>query len=247
MKEPIQYKGDLVDRYTSEDRITHPQNMIPYATWVEEIGNIRGLHILDLACGSGYGSRMLAERGAFVTGVDIAPEMIAVAKSTEESNPLGIKYIISDAKELDLHKTFDLVAPSFLFNYAKNKQELVELISAASRHLNSGGRMVALNAPPNPIVPRLPNSNQSTEWIGTPNEEGSIVRMHFYDAKGDWLCDIDFNYWSEDTYNECFKLAGFTNIEWVPLRMTEEGKQLLPNWKEIEKNTCSIVVKGIKA
>ncbi|MDB5244175.1 MAG: hypothetical protein JWN18_45 [Parcubacteria group bacterium] len=247
MEDMVQYKGDLADKYSSQDRLAHPQNMVPYSTWLEELGDIQSLEILDLACGSGYGSRMLAERGARVTGVDIAPEMIAKAQEIEALDALGITYIVSDAKKLDLHKTFDIVAPSFLFNYAKDKQELIELIATAAIHLNTGGRMVALNAPPNPIILRLPNANSSTEWLGEPNKEGSLVRMHFYDLKGDWLCDIDFNYWSKETYEECFNLAGFTNIEWVPMRMTEEGKRLLPNWQDIEKNICSIVVKGIKA
>ena len=42
---------------------------------------VRGKDVLDIACGSGYGSALLAESAASVTGVDIDPETIAYCQS----------------------------------------------------------------------------------------------------------------------------------------------------------------------
>jgi SAM-dependent methyltransferase len=72
----------------------------------------RGLRVLDVACGVGYGSRLLADCGAAsVTGVDIAPEAIEFAR-TRFAHP-AVEYVQADATNLaPLGKTFD-VAVSF--------------------------------------------------------------------------------------------------------------------------------------
>jgi len=43
---------------------------------------VRGRHVLDIACGEGYGSAMLAETAADVLGLDISPEAVAHATVT---------------------------------------------------------------------------------------------------------------------------------------------------------------------
>ena len=44
-------------------------------------GDVRGQHMLDLGCGEGRFCRMLAERGASVTGIDPIAEMIAASRA----------------------------------------------------------------------------------------------------------------------------------------------------------------------
>jgi ubiquinone/menaquinone biosynthesis C-methylase UbiE len=63
-------------------------------------GDVAGLLLLDVGCGSGYFSREMAARGAHVTGVDISSQMIARAREHERSTPLRIEYVALDAAEL---------------------------------------------------------------------------------------------------------------------------------------------------
>jgi GT2 family glycosyltransferase/SAM-dependent methyltransferase len=49
---------------------------------------VRGLRILDIACGEGYGSAILAEHALSVVGVDISPEAVAHAQATYTSPKL---------------------------------------------------------------------------------------------------------------------------------------------------------------
>src|SRR4029453_6341019 len=44
-----------------------------------QLGDVSGQDVLDAGCGEGYLSRILAARGACVTGVDLAPRLIALA------------------------------------------------------------------------------------------------------------------------------------------------------------------------
>jgi 2-polyprenyl-3-methyl-5-hydroxy-6-metoxy-1,4-benzoquinol methylase len=56
-----------------------------------------GERILDLATGTGWTSRLLAHRGARVTGVDIASDLLSAAKEISRAYGLSIDYETGDA------------------------------------------------------------------------------------------------------------------------------------------------------
>ena len=56
------------------------------------LGDVGGLRVLDAGCGEGHNTRLLARRGARMTGIDISERMIALAQAEEEREPLGIRY-----------------------------------------------------------------------------------------------------------------------------------------------------------
>src|SRR5205807_2088552 len=65
---------------------------------------------LDIGCGEGHNSRLLAKRGARVTAVDIAEVFIAHARQSESEEPLGIDYRVASAVDLPFaDATFDFV------------------------------------------------------------------------------------------------------------------------------------------
>ena len=66
----------------------------------EMVGDLRGKAVLDAGCGEGYNTRLLAKRGAKVTGVDISPRMIDLARREEEREPLGIRYELGSLSDL---------------------------------------------------------------------------------------------------------------------------------------------------
>src|SRR5712691_10176378 len=52
------------------------------------LGDIAGLTVLDAGCGQGYLSRILARRGAHVTGMDISPNLIQIAREQDLSHQI---------------------------------------------------------------------------------------------------------------------------------------------------------------
>lgn len=64
------------------------------------IGDVKGKRVLDLGCGEGYNTRILAPKRATVVGIDISPEMIRLAKQQEQSKPLGIRYEVGSFYDL---------------------------------------------------------------------------------------------------------------------------------------------------
>jgi SAM-dependent methyltransferase len=59
-----------------------------------------GERILDLATGTGWTSRVVARRGARVTGVDIAADLVAAARETADRERLTVEYRVGDAEAL---------------------------------------------------------------------------------------------------------------------------------------------------
>src|SRR5262249_15116442 len=118
-------------------------------TLCELIGDTRGKTVLDVACGEGFYTRVLARRGAArVVGVDLSQGMIDLARQEEMAHPLGIEYHQQDARQLSLPEPFDVVTASYLLNYASTREELLAMCQGIVRSLKPGGRLVAVNNNP---------------------------------------------------------------------------------------------------
>ena len=57
-----------------------------YQASVHELGDIRGKQVLDMGCGDGWLSVILAKRGGVISGYDISPGAIDIAKQRAEQN-----------------------------------------------------------------------------------------------------------------------------------------------------------------
>lgn len=75
------------------------------------LGDVKGMHILDAGCGEGRFARMLAERGATVTAIDLSQRMLELAQAEEAKTPLGIEYIQMSMTDLSpfADESFDAV------------------------------------------------------------------------------------------------------------------------------------------
>ncbi|WP_037370273.1 class I SAM-dependent methyltransferase [Amycolatopsis orientalis] len=75
------------------------------------LGDVHGRRVLDAGCGNGYFSRMLAARGAEVTGVEPAESLISFAR---EKSGDGISYLRADLTRLPELEPFDAVVCSMV-------------------------------------------------------------------------------------------------------------------------------------
>jgi ubiquinone/menaquinone biosynthesis C-methylase UbiE len=84
-------------------------------TFLRFIGNVKGKTVLDAGCGEGYNTRILAKKGAKMTGVDISQRMVEHAREAEQREPLGIRYEVMSFSDLSVFSdaTFD-AAVSFV-------------------------------------------------------------------------------------------------------------------------------------
>ena len=114
---------------------------------LEFVGDISGLTVLDAGCGEGYVSRILAERGAIVTGIEVSPRLIEFARSKPVKG--NIDYLVHDLSESlpRYENSFDLVVsnmPALLTDWSSWSSSTASepTCSGSSKwsRLNSGSR-----------------------------------------------------------------------------------------------------------
>jgi SAM-dependent methyltransferase len=98
-----------------------------------------GMRALDLATGTGYLARGLAQRGLTVTGLDIAPEMMEAAKALDAAQGLSIDYVVGKAEATGLPAAvFDLVTAACCWHWFDRPKASAEVL----RLLKPGGWLV---------------------------------------------------------------------------------------------------------
>jgi ubiquinone/menaquinone biosynthesis C-methylase UbiE len=103
----------------------------------EMLPEVSGLSGLDIGCGEGHNTRLLAKRGARVTAIDISRVFVQYAQQAEEQDPLGIDYKIASAVELPFgDATFDFAVGLMSL---MDIPETDRVIAEVHRVLNPGG------------------------------------------------------------------------------------------------------------
>ena len=97
----------------------------------------RGTRVLDIGCGSGYAARMAAARGAILTGLDITPELLEIAR---ERLPEGT-FVLGGMDALPFADgSFDAAVGFNAFQFADDP---VRAVREAARVVAPGGRVAA--------------------------------------------------------------------------------------------------------
>jgi ubiquinone/menaquinone biosynthesis C-methylase UbiE len=98
----------------------------------------QGERVLDVACGQGVLCRILRERGAEVTGVDAAAELVRAAR---DRGPADIVYHVADARELEFLPEAAFDAASCVLAI-QNIHPIQPVFAGAARALRANGRLV---------------------------------------------------------------------------------------------------------
>lgn len=122
---------------------------IPYEEWTEyvlsllkEYGISDGL-VLDLGCGTGNMTQLLAEAGYDMIGVDFSEEMLEIAMEKREASGQDILYLLQDMREFELYGTVRaVVSICDSLNYITEKEELTEVFRLVNNYLDPGGIFV---------------------------------------------------------------------------------------------------------
>ncbi len=123
---------------------------IPYGEWAEylagllrEYGVEDGL-VLDLGCGTGTMTELLAEKGYDMIGIDCSEEMLEMAMEKRERSGHDILYLCQDMREFELYGTVRaIVSVCDSMNYVLEERELLDIFTAAARcYLDYGGLFI---------------------------------------------------------------------------------------------------------
>ncbi|PWJ85019.1 2-polyprenyl-3-methyl-5-hydroxy-6-metoxy-1,4-benzoquinol methylase [Pseudaminobacter salicylatoxidans] len=107
------------------------------------IGDPKGLHILDMGCGTGRLSRHLTSQGAAVEAFDFAEETIRIAKAQDPSS--SIRYRVQSSFDISEVSTFDVVAAIGNLTVAcKTPADVETIVRLVHRALKPGGRFIVV-------------------------------------------------------------------------------------------------------
>ena len=192
---------------------------------------IARLRALDLGCGQGFFSRLLQREGARVIGVDIAADLIALARAHEERTRCGIEYReLSAARVSSIWPagSFDLVASCMA---VQDMADPAAALQSAHAVLTPGGRLVF-------SVPHPATDPPFRAWERDPSGRKLWMKLDRYFETGPAVCD-----WNMPRLTAHWKtpFRRFTLAEWTRL-VREAGfiidrlEEPRPSREQVEAN-----------
>jgi SAM-dependent methyltransferase len=133
-RHPVGSRGffDDLDQYHFE-KLHHLLRLVDFDGY-------RGRTVLEVGCGAAVDLARFARGGAAVTGVDLAPSAIALARANFEQQGLTARFEVADGEALPFpDNVFDLVYAHGVVQYTANPQKLVD---ECRRVLQPGGQAV---------------------------------------------------------------------------------------------------------
>lgn len=128
---------------------------VPYEDWcayltglLRDYGCREGL-VLELGCGTGALTRLLAQAGYDMIGLDSSPDMLSIARERQAEEGTEILYLQQDMREFELYGTVAaVVSLCDSMNYITEYKELVQVFRLVNNYLDPGGYFIFdLNTP----------------------------------------------------------------------------------------------------
>lgn len=200
------------------DRIMSDNN---YEAWAEYIVRMFGRMgaaprtVLDLACGTGIITCLLAEKGYDLIGVDISAEMLTEANARAERGefPVVPMFVNQDLRELDMFGTSEAAVCSFDgFNYIQ-PDELAEVFKRVSCFVQPGGVFIF--------------------DLNTEAKFRAMDGMTYVDEDEDFFCTWRTDYYEED--EECVYCVDiFQKVGKFWRRTSEEHTEYTQNLSNVK-------------
>ncbi|MBR3973099.1 MAG: methyltransferase domain-containing protein [Oscillospiraceae bacterium] len=228
----------------SYDRLT---NDVDYEATVEfymqilEREGVKPRTVVDLACGTGSVTEILARKGYPVLGVDMSEEMLTVATmKTQDMEPMP-RFSCQLLQELKLPRAVDMAVCALdSLDYILNPNDCKEAIRRAYKALNPGGIFIFDVNTPEKLramdgqVFLDEDDDVYCVWRGEFDEETNICSygMDLFQREGEvWQRSFEEHCeyaYSQEQLKGYLKDAGFTHIEVYADRLFEaprEGEQ----------------------
>ncbi|MFQ5933027.1 MAG: class I SAM-dependent methyltransferase [Dehalococcoidia bacterium] len=166
---------DMIHRDLTED--------IPF--WIGQARKY-GSPALELACGTGRVTLLLANAGFEVTGIDFSDSMLAQARDKASQQGINVEWIKADVRNFDLGRKFPLVIfPFRSIAELHTLRDLEACLSCVKRHLSpEAGFIIDAFNPSLDILNRNPKEKHPFAQYPDPDGKGTVIVTHsnVYDA-----------------------------------------------------------------
>lgn len=153
---------------------------------------VKDKNILDLACGTGYWTKIFSETARSITACDISNEMLNEAKNKNYSCP--VEFLIADINQLPFKKnSFDFITLGFWFSHHP-KQDYITLFKNLKSILKNNGTIWMIDNNP-------PTEGANLESAGD-DEHLNNYKKRSLDNGEEYI--IIKNYFSDDQLKQIF-------------------------------------------
>lgn len=121
----------------------------PYEKWCEQVTSIlekNGIQkdlVLDLGCGTGTLTELLAQKGYDMIGIDLSGEMLERAMEKREKSGLPILYLQQDMREFELYGTVKaIVSVCDSINYLLEDEDVIDTFKLVNNYLDPHGLFI---------------------------------------------------------------------------------------------------------
>ena len=146
---PYEEWADFIDKLIVQYGISRPacrqiqdnqlQASAVEKTAEENLASERNL-VLDLGCGTGSLTELMAEKGYDMIGVDLSQEMLGIALAKREAAASSTLYLCQDMRELELYSTVGtVISVCDSVNYLLEEEDLIETFRLVNNYLYPGG------------------------------------------------------------------------------------------------------------
>lgn len=141
---PYQEWADFIEELIHEYGVSVPYKnkkvQVESGADSQELLNTEKNLVVDIGCGTGTLTEMLAAKGYDMIGIDLSQEMLQIAIDKKETNQSDVLYLCQDMRELDLYSTAGtIISVCDSVNYLLEKEELVETFRLVNNYLYPGG------------------------------------------------------------------------------------------------------------
>ena len=232
------------DLASSYDRLTNDVDYEATVAFYEQILKREGLTprtAVDLACGTGSVTAILARKGLDIIGVDMSEEMLTEAFQKVQDLPCPPRFICQKLQELYLPRGVDLAVCALdSLDYITDPEDCAEAIRRVYKVLNPGGIFIFDVNTPEKLramdgqVFLDEDDDVYCVWRGEFDEETNICSygMDLFQRQGDvWHRSFEEHReyaYSQEQLMRFLKAAGFTHIRVYADRRFEapgEGEQ----------------------
>ncbi|WP_138262063.1 class I SAM-dependent DNA methyltransferase [[Clostridium] hylemonae] len=119
---------------------------VPYEEWAEYIVGIFSKYgieegiVLELGCGTGSMTELLADRGYDMIGADNSEDMLQIAMDKRSVSGHSILYLLQDMREFELYGTVRAVISACdSINYVTDPEDLLEVFRLVNNYLDPHG------------------------------------------------------------------------------------------------------------
>lgn len=179
----------------------------------------KGKKAIDFGCGTGRSTRFLNKLGFETIGVDIAEDMLRLAR---EKDPEGDYRLVADGSLGHFRDgVYDLVLSVFTFDNVPTREKKAMIFRELGRLLNSEGRIINLVSSPEIYTHEWASFTTKDFPENRRAKSGDKVKIIMTDIED--RRPVEDVVWSDESYREVHKAAGLEVVKiYQPLGREDE-------------------------